>query len=79
MPAYIPTTENCSDLFTKNLGGESFDKHTQVYCGIDEYSGKIETKKKKKKSKESNKRKHLQDYKTNNKKAKYETNCMLYI
>lgn len=26
-----------SDLFTKNLGGPLFEKHTAVYCGVDEY------------------------------------------
>ena len=26
-----------SDLFTKNLNGPDFNKHTKVYCGDDEY------------------------------------------
>jgi len=29
--------ENESDLFTKNLGGAKYDKHTSVYCGIDQH------------------------------------------
>ena len=28
-----------SDLFTKNLDGPTFEKHTQFYCGADEYGG----------------------------------------
>jgi hypothetical protein len=32
-----PNTEMCSDLFTKNLAGGDFNKHTAVYCGDDEY------------------------------------------
>jgi hypothetical protein len=29
--------KNCSDLFTKNLGNELYEKHSKVYCGeIDE-------------------------------------------
>ena len=34
---WIPTEENSSDLFTKNLSGPTFKKHTAVYCGEDEY------------------------------------------
>ena len=34
--------DNPFDLFTKNLGGDLFDKHTKVYCGSDEYNGKHE-------------------------------------
>ena len=34
---WIPTDDNSSDLFTKNLPGPLFNKHTAVYCGIDEY------------------------------------------
>ena len=30
---WISTKENSSDLFTKNLGGPLFEKHTAVYCG----------------------------------------------
>jgi len=26
-----------SDLFTKNLDGTTFEKHTTVYCGVDKY------------------------------------------
>jgi hypothetical protein len=33
---WIPTAENSSDLFTKNLAGPSFNKHVAVYCGADE-------------------------------------------
>ena len=29
---WISTKENSSDLFTKNLGGASFEKHAAVYC-----------------------------------------------
>ena len=36
-PVWIPSGENSSDLFTKNLDGPLFDKHTAVYCGVDEY------------------------------------------
>jgi hypothetical protein len=32
---WIPTAENSSDLFTKNLPGPSFNKHMSVYCGVD--------------------------------------------
>ena len=34
---WISTEENESDLFTKNLAGPAFEKHTMVYCGNDEY------------------------------------------
>jgi hypothetical protein len=34
---WIPTEENSSDLFTKNLSGPVFEKHTATYCGVDEY------------------------------------------
>jgi hypothetical protein len=30
-------SEMCSDLFTKNLPRDVFEKHTMVYCGRDEY------------------------------------------
>jgi hypothetical protein len=29
--------ENSSDLFTKNLAGPLFEKHSSIYCAIDEY------------------------------------------
>ena len=35
---WIPTKENCADMHTKNLAGPAFEKHTQVYCGVDEYA-----------------------------------------
>lgn len=34
---WIPTTENSSDLFTKNLSGPAFEQHVKMYCGRDEY------------------------------------------
>jgi len=34
---WIPTDGNSADLFTKNLSGPTFDKHTAIYCGHDEY------------------------------------------
>ena len=34
---WLPTAENDSDLFTKNLGGPEFNKHTESYCGDDDY------------------------------------------
>ena len=34
---WIPTDENSSDLFTKNLGGTKFNKFTKTYIGEDEY------------------------------------------
>jgi hypothetical protein len=34
---WIPTEDNSSDLFTKNLSGPIFEKHAAVYCGKDEY------------------------------------------
>jgi len=34
---WINTNDNCSDLFTKNLDGPKFAKHTQEFCGEDEY------------------------------------------
>jgi len=36
---WIPTDDNSADLFTKNLPGPAFAKHTAVYCGVDEYMG----------------------------------------
>jgi hypothetical protein len=32
---WIPGDSNSSDLFTKNLGGPLFEKHTTTYCGED--------------------------------------------
>jgi hypothetical protein len=34
---WISGDENSADLFTKNLQGPLFEKHTKVYCGDDEY------------------------------------------
>lgn len=34
---WIPTEENSSDLFTKNLFGPTFEQHATTYVGIDEY------------------------------------------
>jgi hypothetical protein len=34
---WIPTEDNSSDLFTKNLSGPIFEKHAAVYCGKNEY------------------------------------------
>jgi hypothetical protein len=34
---WIPSDDNCSDIFTKNLAGPKFEKHTAVFCGVDEY------------------------------------------
>jgi len=34
---WIPTDDNSSDLFTKNLSGPAFEKHASVYVGKDEY------------------------------------------
>ena len=35
---WIPGKANDTDLFTKNLGGPLFNKHTEKYCGKDKYS-----------------------------------------
>ena len=35
---WILTKENSADLFTKNLPGPAFAKHTAMYCGKDEYN-----------------------------------------
>ena len=32
---WIPTNENSSDIFTKNLAGPLFEKHTAIHCGVD--------------------------------------------
>jgi hypothetical protein len=37
---WIPTDENSSDIFTKNLPGPAFEKHVVAYCGEDEYMTK---------------------------------------
>jgi hypothetical protein len=34
---WISTECNSADLFTKNLAGPLFEKHTAEYCGFDEY------------------------------------------
>ncbi len=34
---WISTDEIPSDLYTKNLGGPTFSKHTTVFCGEDKY------------------------------------------
>ena len=34
---WIPTEDNSSDLFTKNLFGPLFEKHASVYVGVDKY------------------------------------------
>jgi hypothetical protein len=34
---WISGDENSADLFTKNLPGLLFEKHTKRYCGDDEY------------------------------------------
>ena len=34
---WISGAENCADLFTKNLGRGSFEKHTHVFAGEDNY------------------------------------------
>ena len=36
---WIAGTDNCADLFTKNLPGPLFDRHVRVSCGDDEYMG----------------------------------------
>jgi hypothetical protein len=33
---WIPSADNSTDLFTKNLSGPTFNKHVAVYCGADE-------------------------------------------
>ena len=30
---YIPTDDNCADMFTKNLGGPAFEKHSAMFVG----------------------------------------------
>lgn len=34
---WLPGEENASDLFTKNLQGPLFEKHTATFVGIDKY------------------------------------------
>jgi hypothetical protein len=41
---WIAGSENDSDLHTKNLDGPLFEKFTQVYSGVDEYTPKIPSK-----------------------------------
>jgi hypothetical protein len=41
MMKWIPTDENSSDLYTKNLAGPKFEKHAAVYCGYDEYMKRV--------------------------------------
>ena len=36
---WIPTNNNSTDLFTKNLSGPIFSKHVAVYCGTDDVMG----------------------------------------
>jgi hypothetical protein len=38
---WIPTDENSSDLFTKNLAGPKFEKHAAACCGYDEHMKKV--------------------------------------
>jgi hypothetical protein len=37
MVKWIPTEENSTDIFAKNLNGPAFAKHASTYIGIDEY------------------------------------------
>jgi len=34
---WVPANNNCADMFTKNLAGPGFEKHTAMYCGVDKY------------------------------------------
>jgi hypothetical protein len=34
---WIPTEENSTDIFVKNLNGPAFEKHASSYIGINEY------------------------------------------
>jgi len=36
---WIPSEENCSDIFTKNLGQELFNKHSNVFVGDTSHDG----------------------------------------
>jgi len=40
---WVSSEENCTDLFTKNLGGSPFEKHVEVFCGEDEYMKSTKT------------------------------------
>jgi hypothetical protein len=33
---WIRSEDNCSDIFTKNLNSVAFNKHIQMFCGIEE-------------------------------------------
>ena len=35
--SWLPGVENEADLFTKNLPGPAFNKHTSRFCGKDDY------------------------------------------
>jgi hypothetical protein len=41
---WIPTTNNTSDLFNKNLGGSAFEWQTSYYVGEDEYMNNMNKK-----------------------------------
>ena len=30
---WVPTEQNCADMFTKNLPGKAFTRHAQLFCG----------------------------------------------
>ena len=34
---WISTDKNCTDLYTKNLAGPLFERHTEKFCGKDIY------------------------------------------
>jgi hypothetical protein len=34
---WVRSADNCSDLYTKNLGGDVYDKHAQKFVGWDKY------------------------------------------
>jgi hypothetical protein len=38
---WISTDDNSADLFTKNLPGPTFERHTAIYCGCDEYMDNV--------------------------------------
>ena len=39
---WISGKENPADLYTKNLAGPDFEKHTVEFCGPDEYYKNIQ-------------------------------------
>jgi hypothetical protein len=39
---HVPGTLNRADLFTKNLDGKAFERHTEAFCGVDKYHGAVE-------------------------------------